>query len=306
MPLSCATHSGPFHADDVLAWALLKVFHCPDAVLVRTRDAAIHRASDIVFDVGGSYDPAQGRFDHHQSSYQGPMSSAGMVLTWLEGEGRIDAEVAAHLRREVVDYVDAVDNGRVVPDPTVPCFPQIVEAYTQGNDSLEAFDAAFHRAAEFAKGFVEGIVAGIEQVRAATSAVLAAMDEAVAARRAVMFMDAHYTWKPVYYANGGADHPTDYVLFPGMEGTWRVVAIAPCQDSFDQKRPLPEAWAGLTGSSLEAVTGVEGAIFCHKNRFIAVFRDRKAALEALNRHGLMHRDGADPLSAASEGVSFSA
>jgi len=290
MSLLCVTHSGPFHADDVLAWALLRVFHCPNARLVRTRDAKVHKQADLVFDVGGSYDPAAGRFDHHQQSYQGPLSSAGMILDWLESEGRVDAEIATTLREEVVDYVDAVDNGRRVPDRHVPCFARIVEAYTQGPQDLEAFDEAFHAAADMAVGYVRGIIAGIEQVRASRAAVVAAMHEAEQAGRAVLFLDRYHKWKPVYYANGGADHPTDYVLFPGMEGTWRVVAIAPCEDSFDQKRPLPESWAGLTGSSLQAATGVHGSIFCHKNRFIAVFETREAAMQALKRHGLMWRE----------------
>lgn len=287
MSLLCATHSGPFHADDVLAWALLRVYYCPDAELVRSRSSADWKRCDVVFDVGGVYDPARGRFDHHQQSYQGPLSSAGMILDWLEGEGRVPPAVATALRADVVDYVDAVDNGRRVPDREVPCFARIVEAYTHPPETLEAFDQAFHQAADFAAGYVRGIQAGVEQIEKARAAVLTAMREAVEQGRRVLFLDSYHKWKPVYYAHGGAEHPSDYVVFPGMEGTWRIIAIAPCEDSFDQKRPLPAAWAGLTGSSLEAATGVPGSIFCHKNRFIAVFKTRDAAIEALERHGLM-------------------
>jgi uncharacterized UPF0160 family protein len=294
MSILAATHSGPFHADDVLAFALIRVFHDPHARILRTRDAARMKQADLVFDVGGAFDPHAGRFDHHQSSYEGPLSSAGMILDWLESRGEVEPEVASRLRADVVDYVDAVDNGRLVPDPAVPCFARMVQAFTQGPDCLDAYDRAFLQAVDMACGFIRGIAAGVEQVRIAREAVLSAMDEAVAERRAVVFLDRYYAWKPVYYAHGGAEHPTDFVLFPGMEGTWRVLAIAPREDSFDQKRPLPESWAGLTGSSLEAATGVKGSIFCHKNRFIAVFRTRDAAVEALKRHRLMWRDGQVP------------
>lgn len=292
MTILAATHSGPFHADDVMAWALITTFHAPEAELVRTRDAKRIREADIAFDVGGDYDPDSLRFDHHQNAYQGPLSSAGMVLSWLEDRGEVDPEVASELRRVVVDYVDAVDTGRLVPDPAVPCFPRIIEAYTQGPSTLQEFDVAFFEAATVATGFIRGVVAGIEQIRASRAAVLAAMAEAEDAGRAVIFLDEFHKWKPIYYANGGAEHPTDYVLFPGMEGSWRIVAIAPCEDSFDQKRPLPADWAGLTGSSLEAATSVPGSVFCHKNRFIAVFKTRDAAIEALERHGLMRRPAA--------------
>jgi len=80
---------------------------------------------------------------------------------------------------------------------------------------------------------------------------------------------------------------------PGVEGTWRVVAIPPEQNSFAQKRPLPESWAGLTGDDLVAQTGVKGAVFCHKNRFIAVFESRELALETLVKNNLFYRDGQD-------------
>lgn len=287
MSLVAATHSGPFHADDVLAWALIRAFHAPDAKVVRTRDASVIRQADLVFDVGGKFDPGAGHFDHHQASYQGPLSSAGMVLEWLVERGEIDPEIGQRLRSELVDYVDAVDNGRLVPERGVPCFARMVEMFTAGHETNEAFDRAFAEASDMALGMVRGVVASVEQIRSAQTEVLTAMREAEQAGRSVIFLDKYHKWKPIYYANGGAEHPTDYVLFPGIEGSWRVIAIAPEEDSFEQKRPLPASWAGLTGSSLSAQTGVPGALFCHKNRFIAVFETRDSAVETLERHGLM-------------------
>ena len=40
MPALIATHSGPFHADDVMAVGLIRAFHDPSAKVVRTRDLA--------------------------------------------------------------------------------------------------------------------------------------------------------------------------------------------------------------------------------------------------------------------------
>lgn len=289
MTITVATHSGPFHADDVLAWALIKVFYAPDAQVVRTRKPDQIKAADIVFDVGGQFDPSSLRFDHHQSAYEGPLSSAGMVLDWLEGSEHVEPSVATKLRADFVDYVDAVDNGRLLPDRSVPCFARIVELFTAGPTTAAEYDRAFLRAGGVAEGMVRGVIAEVELVREARATVLAAMQEARDAGRAVIFFDRYHKWKTVYYEHGGADHPTDYVVFPGIEGTWRVIAIAPEEHSFAQKRPLPEAWAGLTGSALSQVTGVEGSLFCHKNRFIAVFQTREAAVQALERHGLMRR-----------------
>ena len=40
----------------------------------------------------------------------------------------------------------------------------------------------------------------------------------------------------------------------------------------------PARFTGLTGTALEAVTGVTGAIFCHNARFIAAAATRDAAI----------------------------
>src|SRR4051794_11557038 len=121
-----ATHSGPFHCDDVFACALLRSFVDPELSVIRTRDLARIAEADVVIDVGGEYDPARRRFDHHQRDYQGPWSSAGMVLHWLESQGRVVPALAAKLRDQWVDYIDAVDNGRRKPEDDVPCLPSVV------------------------------------------------------------------------------------------------------------------------------------------------------------------------------------
>ena len=186
-----------------------------------------------------------------------------------------------------MDYVDAVDNGRVSPRDGVPCFASIVDAYNQPASTHPEYDAAFVDAAAMAQGLVRGLVAEHVAIEAADRAVAAAMDAAVAAGRRVLFFDSYVRWKPAYFERGGATHPTDFVLFPGTDGSWRVIAIPPEPSSFAQKRSLPAAWAGLTDAALEAVTGIPGSVFCHKNRFIAVFKTRDGAVRALEDNGLM-------------------
>ena len=290
MSILVATHSGPFHADDVLAWALVRKFVERDAALVRTRDKTVLATADIVFDVGGIFDPATRRFDHHQSSYEGPLSSAGMVLRWLSDEQRLPQGLVDKLQHELVAYVDDVDNGRVAPKEVIPCFPRIVEAMNQPAKSEEDFDRAFRQAGEMAYAYVNGIEASYYQTVEAERVVLAAMKEAKTSGSNLICFDDYYRWKPIYFEHGGAEHPTEFVLFPGTDGTWRIVAIPPVAGSFEQKQPLPLDWAGLSDQDLEAVTGVSGSIFCHKNRFIAVFATREGALEAMGRHGLLHTD----------------
>lgn len=287
MPLVVATHSGPFHADDVMAVALIRQFVDPDARIVRTRDKAVIEEADLVVDVGGVFDPDRGRFDHHQASYEGPLSAAGMVLVWLRDTDRMDEVGYRALREGVMTYLDDVDNGRRPPDPEVLCFPRIVEALGQGAQDGEAFDKAFDTAVAFAHAFLTGWVAGRQALARAQAVVLDAMRDAEDRQSNILSLDTYLKWKEPYFAHGGEDHLTEYVLFPGTEGNWRVVAIPPRLGDFGQKRSLPESWAGLTDDELEKKTGVVGSVFCHKNRFIAVFETREGALNAMEGAGLL-------------------
>jgi uncharacterized UPF0160 family protein len=302
--ITVGTHSGTFHADDVLAFALIRTFVDPEATVVRTRDADVLGRCDVVIDVGGVFDPSALRFDHHQATYDGPRSSAGMVLDWLERSGRIDAELARTLRGRVVDYIDAVDTGREPPRMDVPCLARVVEYMGHGLDTPADQHAAFLDASDIARRVVGGVVRGHETTVRARTWVLQAMNAAAAAGRSVIELPQFLPWKDVYFEQGGESHPTWFVLFP-QEATWKVVAIPPRNGEFSQKRSLPASWGGKMGEELEAATGVRGATFCHKNRFIAVFTTREGALDALERAGLLRwrAEGESDVSTAARAAS---
>jgi len=62
---------------------------------------------------------------------------------------------------------------------------------------------------------------------------------------------------------------------------WKLRGIPPSLDDRMRVRsPLPEKWAGLMGDDLKKATGISGAIFCHKGRFISVWETREDALKA--------------------------
>lgn len=62
--IEIVTHDGPFHADDVLAVAILQRIYKTNN-LVRTRDQDIIDQADFVVDVGSVYDHDLRRYDHH-------------------------------------------------------------------------------------------------------------------------------------------------------------------------------------------------------------------------------------------------
>lgn len=277
------THSGPFHADEVFGCALLRVFLGREVELSRTRDPAAIAQADIAIDVGGEYDDSRGRFDHHQRSYTGPLSSAGMVLRWLEERGQISASFAAQLRADWVDYIDAIDTGRRRPMSGVPCISAIVATLCDQADDPDELDACFMQAVAMCEGILRGLCANDGRNREASAVITEAMRRAVASGSRILILDRHYKWKRAYFEHGGAQHPSDYVLFPDPDGGWRLLAI-PAEDGSQRlKRPLPAEWAGLVDDELSRVVGVAGSKFCHKNRFLAVFATEAAARAAIAR-----------------------
>lgn len=71
-----ATHDGRFHADEVMATAILKEIF--DIELTRTRNPELLEQQDLIFDVGN------GEFDHHQleKEYRDngiPYAAAGLI-----------------------------------------------------------------------------------------------------------------------------------------------------------------------------------------------------------------------------------
>ena len=69
MKKSIGTHNGAFHADEAFACALLKRLPAfASHSIIRTRDSSVLNQCDVVVDVGGVYEHAEKRYDHHQVS----------------------------------------------------------------------------------------------------------------------------------------------------------------------------------------------------------------------------------------------
>lgn len=281
------THSGKFHADDVLAWALILEFYNDQATLIRTRDHQKIQDGDIVFDVGGVFDPKNLRFDHHQSSYTGPLSSAGMVLSWLKDLDCINTELFTRLKNTLVDYVDDVDNGRVLPQINIPCFAQFVDILGATCNTLEQYDQAFQKATMFAQNYLRSITDKLVTEQKDQQQVLEEMHKAQSEKRNYLLFPKYTSWKVPYFSHNGSLHPTEFVMFPNLQNNWQAVAIPPEENSFAQKKSFPKEWAGLRDQDLAAVIGIPGGIFCHKNRFIAVFSSKESMMQSMKKWNLI-------------------
>ena len=70
-----------------------------------------------------------------------------------------------------------------------------------------------------------------------------------------------------------------YVIFPERDGEgYRLRAVPVEDESFEVKKPMPEAWSGLRDEEFASVTGVADATFCHPALFIAGARSQEGAI----------------------------
>lgn len=290
-PAFLVTHSGGFHADELLSSVILtRLF--PAAQLVRSRAPEwITPAPDrIIYDVGGMYDAAAGIFDHHQRGAPlrddgQPYSSFGLIWRHF-GRDYLAASEIPQLHIEAIHAsfdasfvlpIDLTDNGALSPVGPLGglTLPVLLETLKPDFDNAdpEADTKAFHHALTIARAFVEAAVARSAAKLRAESIVHQAILATGQGR--VLELPMGMPFRPAI-EKAGADHLL-FVVHP-REKDWCLTTIRRSDEGFEVRADLPAAWAGLTNGELEAASGVAGASFCHNGRFVAAARTREAAL----------------------------
>jgi len=285
-PYIC-THSGLFHADDVLAVATLKSLPAFAAMPIRRdRDAKIVADAACAVDVGFIDDPESNRFDHHQTprprALEGYAYSAfglvwkayGEALIARQHPSALPGEVArafTRLRLGFIRAIDETDNGEGTPGPGD--FAIGIEALNgdpaNADDQLDRFT----QAVDFARKIIAGLIA---------DAVLEARDhdDAVTAINAqwlklletpVLEPTRNARWRAAVLEHNARESTPkiDYVLEPRSDGMHGLTAVPVQENSFASRRLLPENLRGQSQESLEAITGRPGLAFVHATGFYA-------------------------------------
>lgn len=302
------THSGSFHADDVFGVGVLATLH-PDHEILRSRDPAVLATGDFLVDVGGEWDAARGRFDHHQRGFDGRRvredgtgegyASAGLV--WKAyGEAYVRhaaqslgetlppdavARIAQDVDGALVRYLDLVDTGAQMVAPGVFGLSsqvallnsswleeQGLDAHALARLQLERFREAMHLVQRQLHRLV------LRRIGQELAAAKVRAAERLLDGRLLYLRDGGMPWTSVVVQ----EMPDVLlVLYPESDdgGTRHVLRTVPvASDSFANRMDLPAAWAGLRDAQLAAASGVPDALFCHTNRFIAVARSLEGAL----------------------------
>ena len=279
---SVGVHSGPFHADEVTACSLLIVFGLVDKEkIVRTRDPSLLKKCQYVCDVGGIYDPTRLYFDHHQHEYEGPMSSAGMILLYLKEEGILPEDEYHYLNDTMIQAVDLDDNGIKGDELRGVCtFSDVILQFNPPhyNAKSQECDKYFFQALDFVVGHLERKLERHRRQLAAQEIVKKVMERDTEC----LYFDQAVPWLENFFLLGGQQHPARFVMMPNAQG-WKLRGIPPNhEEEMSVRHPLPEEWAGLLDEELQKVSGIPGAIFCHKGRFISIWKTKEDAEKALN------------------------
>ena len=306
-----ATHSGSFHADDVFGVGILMgVF--PSHTLVRTRKQELIDAADFAVDVGGSWDAATGRFDHHQRGFDGARpsvtvdgvtqpgvgyASAGLlwsafgaayVQAWANSHSHTlneaaVTEIVRSIDHSLVQYLDIVDTGQGDVSPGIFGLSSLIaqlnthwleERGMDGKTKAQLQETRFREAIAITRKFLDHAISKkLAQIRA--------MDTV---RNAPRLLDG----RVLHLQEGGMPwthvvvHEMPevmFVIYPDSDGDQYQIKTVPVEaGSFTARLDLPKPWAGLREQELAAVTGVPDSVFCHLNLFIGGARSFEGAV----------------------------
>ncbi len=268
--ITVVTHSGNFHADDVFSIAVLKHV-LPSFKLVRTRDKALIESADIVVDVGGEYNPDTGRFDHHQRGGAGerengtPYSSFGLI--WKKyGLALCDNNqaVADRVDSGLVSNIDAIDCGYVKGVVEGITLSQTLSMFNPTWEEEGNFDECFNEAVDFAARLLTRFIASAHGSVNAKAIVAKAIENAEDAR--VIVLEKYTPWKKTVHI---LSSDALFMVYPSHSGQWILQTVPVEPGSFEDRKSLPKAWAGLSDEEFQAETGLNDAVFCHNGLFIA-------------------------------------
>ena len=290
--IKIVTHSGNFHTDDVFATAVLTLLlkkRNEKYEVIRTRDSEIIKTGDFVVDIGGEYDIDNNIFDHHQEGGAGerengiPYSSFGLV--WKKfGEELCGFAEARNIVDKRFGYpVDSADNGvNTFEQVTRDVFPYIIHNITsvyrptwkEEKEVSRNHLSAFLEYLIVAENILKREITHAQDEVEGGKLVAAAYEKAKDKR--IITIGGHYPWEDVL-----SNYPEPlYIVKPDHQngGAWKVKAVRDVAVGFENRKDLPQEWAGKRGKELAEITGVSDAVFCHNKKFIVVAGSKDGAL----------------------------
>uniref|UniRef100_A0A8C1P6K1 Uncharacterized protein n=1 Tax=Cyprinus carpio TaxID=7962 RepID=A0A8C1P6K1_CYPCA len=291
-----------------------------DAEIARSRDASLLAQCDVVVDVGGEYDPARQRYDHHQRSFAESfhslcpekrwvtkLSSAGLIYLHF---GRRVLEQLTQLKQDepqlevlydkvyenLVQEVDAVDNGISQCDGEVrysistTLSARVAHLNPRWNSTHQDTEEGFQKAlalvgAEF-KDRLDYYMKAWLPAREIVQQAVQTRYQVDPSREIVLLAQGGCPWKEHLFAlekELKVDVPIKFVLYTDQSGHWRVQCVPAGLNTFQNRLSLLEEWRGVRDEALSELSGIPGCIFVHASGFIGGNRTQEGALEMAKR-----------------------
>lgn len=280
------THSGKFHADDVLSTALLSlVFERKgrDTLRVARVDKNLDFnsiASDIII-----YDVGNGKFDHHSSEKKRRMNDgpcyAAFGLLWQEfGRELVDDEDQfAFVDEKLVRCVDIHDNkdkryANLVTHDASELISQIAKSNPTWNDQdVNSPSNNFVHEVMFARTKILSAIKRAKHLPIARGIIENQLKQDPNLR--ILVLDEFVHWQDALPAK----HPIVFCVYPNSRGGYAVhSAINLCNGVRRNAKELPGAWGALEGKRLAEVCGVTDAKFCHEGLYICGAASKEGAM----------------------------
>ncbi|MFW0871106.1 MAG: MYG1 family protein [Patescibacteria group bacterium] len=296
------THDGKFHADEVLAIAVLELVLKQQQrryKVIRTRNQERiefarkkARAGEEVYliDIGDAYDPAYHLFDHHQFAGAGERANgigyASLGLIWQHYGIRLcenNQDIVDEVDQQFIQAIDAEDNGQEIYNLndlgiSPITIQEVIGQYYNYSDKRNNYvqNSRFYDAVEWAKYLLPRIVEQakyrVEQRRKAGRAYADAADKQMIVLREPIGRDYFSRFEDtrlIISPQGDTDSPT-----------WGVATVPKTDYKFRGRLSFPRKWWGLRGEALEQASGIEGAIFCHRSGdFICIASTQEVAIK---------------------------
>lgn len=277
------THSGTFHADEVMATIILlnkfgniKLFRCN----VPTNKNA------FIYDVGF------GEFDHHSIDFnkerENGIKYASCGLVWKAfGKDIIEKlkiddvnSFFDSVDKNIIMDIDRDDNGQPLksePEIKLQSIPNLISSFNPSwNDSSNENDN-FLNAISFANMIFNNIMKRMIAKEQARKIVENKIEES---KDGILILDDYMPWKDIVLTSGNEKAKEIlYAIFPSKRGGYNVVATPASPGSFEIKKPFPKNWAGLENEELQKISGVDTITFCHKNLFICACKTYEDAIK---------------------------
>ncbi|MBU3098890.1 MULTISPECIES: MYG1 family protein [Clostridium] len=280
------THSGKFHADDVMATAILRLL-LGDIKVIRTRDEEVLKKLDFVYDI------SLGEFDHHQLDKEIrenniPYAASGLV--WREFGSRVIQKfnsefdeddiisIFDYIDKTLVQGIDAIDNG--IDSKTefkVTSISDIIQNFNPTWDDDSSKDDAFEEAVGFAIVVIKRIISRQVSVIKARDIVNKGFENREV--NEIMVLKNGCPWLQ-QLLKIDINSEVLFVISPGDNNAeYKIQTVKKTSGTFEARKDLVESIRGKSSDEINSIIKIDDAIFCHKAGFIASTKSLTSALK---------------------------